>query len=263
MTLKPVFGTLSNRIGVKPVIVGGLLCGGRTSGWPECYRTILRPLRLVEGPGLRARSTHRKRSHSDGRIPPSLAVLAICATAAAIWVASAIPPIATLPRKRSTVADLAGEIVHADFLVPVAALGLAAGALGVVVGFLPLVARTLDLNPIARAGMVTIVAIASAAIQPAIGGRRDRGRISVRVGADTGSGLIAVSLLAIALLPHRATLIIGSALGGIGIGAVTALEFAAGLGAMAGVASFVAVAIEVAARNPTSTRGLTASVARL
>ena len=101
--------------------------------------------------------------------------------------------------------------------------------------------------------MVTIVAITSAAIQPAIGGRRDRGRISVRVGADTGSGLIAVSLLAIAPLPHLATLIIESALGGIGIGAVTALEFAAGLGAMAGVASFVAVSTGVAAWNPTPT----------
>ena len=46
------------------------------------------------------------------------------------------------------------------------------------------------------------------------------------VGASVGSGLIAVSLLGIALLPHLATLIIAAALGGIGIGTVTALGFA-------------------------------------
>lgn len=261
--LKPVFGTLSDRIGVKPVIVGGLLAfavisvvgalvpgivalalvrlgqGAAAAAFsPASSAAVAR----LAGPSAAGRFFGRYGSWKNlgyalgpligsaltlmGGFPLLFAVLAICATAAATWVAAAIPPIAILPRKRSTVADLAREIVHADFLVPVAALGLAAGALGVLVGFLPLVARTLDLNPIAGAGMVTIVAIASAAIQPAVGGWRDRGRITVRVGAATGSGLIALSLLGIALLPHLAILIIASALGGIGIGAVTALGFA-------------------------------------
>lgn len=261
--LKPVFGTLSDRIGVKPVIVGGLVAfalislvgalipgivalafvrlgqGAAAAAFsPASSAAVAR----LAGPGAAGRFFGRYGSWKSlgyalgpligsaltliGGFPLLFAVLAICATSAAIWVASAIRPIAILPRKRSTIADLAREIVHPDFLLPVAALGLAAGALGVLVGFLPLVARTLDLNPIAGAGMVTIVAIASAAIQPAIGGWRDRGRISVRLGAATGSGLIALSLLGIALLPHLATLIVASALGGIGIGAVTALGFA-------------------------------------
>ena len=63
-------------------------------------------------------------------------LLAIYAIVAAIWVASAIPPIAiptvaiptvAIPtkafplRRRSTIADLVREITHPDFLLPVAA----------------------------------------------------------------------------------------------------------------------------------------------
>lgn len=53
-------------------------------------------------------------------------LLAIYAIVAAIWVASAIPPIAIPPkaiplRRRSTIADLVREIAHPDFLLPVAA----------------------------------------------------------------------------------------------------------------------------------------------
>ena len=261
--LKPVFGTLSDRIGVKPVIVGGLIAfaivsligalvpgivalafvrlgqGGAAAAFsPASSAAVAR----LAGPAAAGRFFGRYGSWKSlgyalgpligsaltliGGFPLLFAVLGGCAIAAAIWVATAIQPIAILPRKRSTIADLAREIVHPDFLLPVAALGLAAGALGVLVGFLPLVARTLDLNPIAGAGMVTIVAIASAAIQPLIGGWRDRGRITVRLGAAAGCGLIAVSLLGIALLPHPVTLIIAAALGGFGIGAVTALGFA-------------------------------------
>ena len=53
-------------------------------------------------------------------------LLAIYAIVAAIWVASAIPPIAIPPkaislRRRPTIADLVREITHPDFLLPVAA----------------------------------------------------------------------------------------------------------------------------------------------
>lgn len=233
--LKPIFGALSDRIGPKPVIVGGLIgfavasVLGIWSGEPA----LLALARLGQGAAASAFSPSSSAAVARlagkltgkyfgrygswkglgyslgpllgaglilaGGLPLLFGTLSALALAVAVWVAAALPRIEPLPKPRSTVKDLARQLADRSFLGPTAVLAASTGALGAAVGFLPAVASGAGLGTVASVGAVTLLALVSALIQPRVGRSRDAGRLRDRPAMAGGLALIAAGVLVGAL----------------------------------------------------------------
>ncbi|MDL9979825.1 MFS transporter [Microbacterium sp. ASV49] len=261
--LKPVFGALSDRVGVKPVIVGGLAAFAAASliGVLLPSPIWLGVARFAQGAAASAFSPASSSAvarvadpTSTGRyfgrygswkslgyalgpllgaflvwwagMPALFAALSVLALGATVWVAIALPRIPVLPRKRATLADLAREVGERSFLVPTLVLAATTGALGVAVGFLPLLSTHTGLGPVGGMATVTVLALASTLVQPWAGRRHDAGRLPAGAGTATGLVAIAVGLAVAALVPGPVTLYLAALLIGAGVGLATPLAFA-------------------------------------
>lgn len=261
--LKPVFGALSDRIGTKPVIVGGLLAFAALSliGLWGADPLMLGLARLGQGaaasafsPASSAMVARLGRGKNAGTffgrygswkslgyvIGPLLgaglifaggfallfAALSVLAAATAIWVLVAVPNLAPLPRQRYTVMDLVRQATERRFLVPTLVLAASTSALGAAIGFLPALATRHGLDPIAGTAAVSVLAIASVLTQPRIGHLRDRGRISDTQGMTAGLLLTAGGVALLAVAPGPVTIFIAAVAIGAGVGAATPIGFA-------------------------------------
>lgn len=260
--LKPLFGALSDRIGVRPVIIGGLLA---FSAFSVVGATVPGMLGLVIGrfgqgaaasafspsssaavarltdDATRGRYFGRYGSWKSlgyalgpllgavlvvwGGMPALFWALAVLGLGAAAWVAISVPSVPVLPRRRVTLADLARELVAPGFLVPTLVLAATTGALAVAVGFLPLLGRQAGLDTVWSMAIVTVLAIVSSVAQPFVGAAHDRGRISVRLGTVTGLLLIAGGIAASAVTDHPVALLVTALLVGAGVGTATPIAF--------------------------------------
>lgn len=261
--LKPVFGVVSDRIGAKPVIIGGLVAFAAASALAlvSPAPVVLGLARLGQGAAASAFSPASSAAvarlagkerlgryfgrygawKSLGYVAgPLLGVviarlwgiqalylaLGILAVVAAIWVAVALPALPIVPRPRYSLADLYRQTTEAGFLIPTLLLATATAILGVAVGFLPLLATRLELGSLAGAGSVAVIALVSMLLQPAIGRLRDRGRLHAPAGGFAGLAVAAAALAALAVTPHAITLYAAAAAIGVMTGTVTPLAFA-------------------------------------
>ncbi len=261
--LKPFFGALSDRIGTKPLIVGGLLAFAALSliGLWGADPLMLGLARLGQGAAASAFSpassamvarlaAGRNAGTYFGRygswkslgyvIGPLLgaglilaggfallfASLSVLAAATAAWVMMSVPRLAPLPRQRYTVLDLASQVTERRFLVPTLVLAASTAALGSAVGFLPALATRHGLGPVAGTAAVSVLAIASLLVQPRIGRLRDRHRISDTHGMTAGLLVTAAGVAVMALAPGPVTIFAAAAAIGAGVGAATPLGFA-------------------------------------
>lgn len=260
--LKPLFGALSDRIGVRPVIIGGLLAfsafsvvgavvpgtlglvigrlgqGAAASAFSPSSSAAV--ARLTDA-SVRGRYFGRYGSWKSlgyalgpligavvvvwGGMPALFWALAALGAIAAAWVAVAVPRIPVLPRRRVTVVDLGRELMQTGFLVPTLVLAATTGALAVAVGFLPLLGRQVGLGTVGSMAIVTVLAVASSVVQPLVGAAHDRGRISVRRGTVGGLLLIAVGIALSAAIDHPAALVATALLVGVGVGVATPIAF--------------------------------------
>lgn len=261
--LKPIFGALSDRIGAKPVIVGGLVAFTVAS-----LLALISPAPLVLalarlGQGAAASAFSPASSAAVARLAgkerlgryfgrygawkslgyvagPLIGValvslwdiqalylaLAIIAAAAAVWVILALPTIPVIPRPRYTLADLIRQTTERGFLIPTLLLATTTAILGVAVGFLPLLATRLNLHPLIGAAAVAALALASTLTQPLIGRLRDQHRITTRTGGLAGLTLAATALMLLATAPHAISLFVAAVAIGLMTGTVTPLAFA-------------------------------------
>ncbi|MET7379951.1 MFS transporter [Streptomyces sp. NPDC005526] len=261
--LKPLFGALADRVGARPVLLGGLVAFAAASavygvadspGW-------LWPARLGQGAAASAFSPaasalvarlnpaarHGRAFGSYGfcksvgyTLGPLLggvlvwagglrllfAVTAVLGAAVAVWAALAVPVVPPLPRARQTVLDLARRLADPAFLAPTAALAAATAALAAGVGFLPVSGRAAGLGTVATGAAVSVLAACAAVAQPRAGRALDAGRLTTRSGLTAGL-LIGAAGLGCATLPGLPGILAGAALIGAGAGLITPLGFAA------------------------------------
>ena len=261
--LKPVFGALSDRVGVKPVIVGGLLVFAAASllGVFAATPALLAAARL--GQGAAAAAFSPASSSAVARlVGPSLAgryfgtygswkgvgyaagpllgaglillaglpalffALTVLATAAAAWTLISMPRVEVLPKQRATVLELVKQSTQPGFLGPVLLLAVATAAMGVAVGFFPLIGTQLGLDPILSMGAISVMAVVSAVVQPGIGRVHDAAPHRVNGLMLVGALVLIVALVLPAIAPSLAILLISSALVGLGVGVITPLGFA-------------------------------------
>ncbi|MGW3134068.1 MFS transporter [Streptomyces sp. NPDC001123] len=261
--LKPVFGTLADRVGARPVLLGGLVAFAAASALYVLADSsgLLWVARLGQGAAASAFSPSAsalvarlnpaaKRGRAFGgygfyksigyTLGPLLggvlvwagglrllfAVLAMLGVTVAGWAALAVPDVPPLPRARQTVLDLARRLADPVFLAPTAALAAATAALSVGVGFLPVSGRAAGLGTVATGAAVSVLAATAALVQPRAGRALDEGRLTTRTGLTTGLLLTAAGL-ACAMLPGLTGILTAALLTGAGTGLITPLGFAA------------------------------------
>ena len=261
--LKPVFGTLADRIGARPVLLGGLVAFAAASamyavadspGWLWAARLGQGAAASAFSPSASALVARLNPAAKHGRafgsygfcksigytLGPLLGgvlvwagglrllftVLAVLGAAVAGWAALAVPVVAPLPKVRQTVLDLARRLADPAFLRPTAALAAATAALSVGVGFLPVSGRAAGLGTVATGAAVSVLAACAALVQPRAGRALDDGRLTSRSGLTTGL-LLAAAGLGCAMLPGLLGVLSGAALIGAGTGLITPLGFAA------------------------------------
>lgn len=261
--LKPVFGTIADRIGARPVLLGGLVAFAVASalyaladspGWLWAARLGQGAAASAFSPAASALVARLNPAAKHGRafgsygfyksigytLGPLLGgvlvwagglrllftVLAVLGASVAVWALVAVPVVPPLPRARQTVLDLARRLADPVFLAPTAALAGATAALSVGVGFLPVSGAVAGLGTVATGAAVSVLAACAAVVQPRAGRALDAGRITARGGLTVGL-LLAAAGLACAMLPGLTGVLLAAALIGAGTGLITPLGFAA------------------------------------
>ncbi|MEV4394946.1 MFS transporter [Nonomuraea sp. NPDC049607] len=280
--LKPLFGSLADRIGARPVLLGGLVAFAIASalyvvadspGWLWAARLGQGAAASAFSPSASALVARLNPAAKLGRafggygfwksigytLGPLLggvlvwagglrllfAVLTVLGLAVAVWAALAVPTVPPLPKARQTVLDLARRLADPAFLVPTAALAGATAALSVGVGFLPVSGRVAGLGTVATGAAVSVLAACAAVVQPRAGRALDAGRLGTRTGMLAGL-LVTAAGLACAMLPGLTGILSAAVLIGAGTGLITPLGFAA-----------------LAARTPAERMGQTMGAAEL
>lgn len=263
VVLKPVFGALSDRVGVKPVIVGGLVVFAAASliGVFAATPALLAIARLAQGaaasafspasssavarmvgPDLAGRYFGRYGSWKGlgyaagpllgaglivlAGLPALFAALAVLALAAAVWALVAMPVVPVLPKERATLRELVRQSTAAAFVGPVLLLAVGTGALGVAVGFLPLIAARVGADPVLGMASVSVLAVVSAVVQPRVGRVHDTRPRHVTPLVLGASLLLVLGLALVALVPSAAAVFVSAAAIGLGVGVLTPLGFA-------------------------------------
>lgn len=262
--LKPAFGALADRIGARPVLLGGLAgFAAASAGFVLAgEQDALAAARFAQGAAAAAFSpaasaliarfsptARRGRAFGSygawkglgyttgpllggglialGGFRLLFTALAVLGLGVAAWAAITLPAAPPLPRTRQTILGLARRLAQPSFLQPVVALAGATAALSAGVGFLPVRGAQAGLGPLATGAAASLLALAAALIQPRAGRAHDAGRLPTTTGTAAGLALTAVGFVAAVALPGLPGLLLAGAAVGTGAGLVTPLGFAA------------------------------------
>jgi MFS transporter, DHA1 family, tetracycline resistance protein len=262
VALKPVFGSLADRVGARPVLLGGLLAfavasaafvvagnpawvglarfgqGAAAAAFSPAAGVLVSRLTPQgrQGRGFGRYGAWKGLGYTLGPVLGGVliaaggynllfATLAVLGVTVAAWALLVLPIVPPLPRTRQTVADLARRLTSPGFVRPTLALAAATGALSVGVGFLPVIGAERGLGPLITGAMVSLLAAAAALLQPRAGRAHDDGRIGDRTGMAGGLVVTALGCAAV-LIPGVAGLLTAAVLIGVGVGLITPIGFA-------------------------------------
>lgn len=262
VVLKPVFGSLADRVGPRPVLLGGLAGfaiasaafvlagdpalvgvarfgqGAAAAAFSPAASAIVARLAPAtrQGRAFGRYGAWKGLGYTLGPLLGGVLItaggfallfttLAALATAVAVWAAGAVPPVLPLARTRQTLRDVARGLLDPGFVRPTVALAAATAALAVGVGFLPV--RGAGLGPLLTGTCVSALAATAALVQPWAGRARDAGRLPDRAGMATGLLLAAAGCAVAALVPGLPGILPAALAIGAGTGLVTPLGFAA------------------------------------
>jgi DHA1 family tetracycline resistance protein-like MFS transporter len=260
--LKPVFGSLADRVGARPVLLGGLLAfaaasaafvlagdpawvglarfgqGAAAAAFSPAAGVLVARLtpKTGQGTGFGRYGAWKGLGYTLGPVLGGVLIavggyallfttLAVLGVVVAGWALLVVPAAPPLPRTRQTVADLVRRLTSPGFVRPTLALAAATAALSVGVGFLPVVGAGRGLGALATGAIVSLLAAAAAVIQPRAGRARDRDRIGDRTGLAAGLVLTAIGCAAV-VIPGIAGLVAAALLIGCGVGVITPIGFA-------------------------------------
>jgi MFS family permease len=261
--LKPVFGSLADRVGPRPVLLGGLVAfalasaafvlagdpaavglarfgqGAAAAAFSPAAGALVARLSPAKRQG-RAFGGYGAWKSIGYTLGPLLggvlitvggfsllfATLAGLALAVTGWAMLAVPADPPLPRTRQTVLDLVRRLSRPGFLRPTATLAGTTAALAVGVGFLPVSGAAAGLNSLATGAAVSLLAVCSALVQPWAGRARDAGRLQDGVGMAGGLALVAIGMAVAALVPGVGGVLAAAVDIGAGVGLATPLAFA-------------------------------------
>ncbi|MBO0850948.1 MAG: MFS transporter [Pseudonocardia sp.] len=268
--LKPVFGSVADRIGPRPVLLAGLLGfavasagfavagdpalvglarlgqGAAAAAFSPAASTLV--ARLVppdqRGRGFGGYGAWKGLGYALGPLvggvlitlggyPVLFGVLALLAVTVAAAAAAFTPAVEPLPRTRQTLLDLTRQLTDNDFLRPTAALAGATAALFSGVGFLPALGAAHGVGPLLTGGAVSALAAVAALVQPWVGKAHDQARISTRAGMAGGLALAAAGLALAATLSVLDITLVGILAGALLIGAGTGLTTTLGFAHLA------------------------------
>jgi DHA1 family tetracycline resistance protein-like MFS transporter len=264
VVLKPILGALSDRVGPRPVLLGGLVAfaacsaafvlattpvwlglarlgqGAAAAAFSPAAATLIARLAPAHrsGRAFGGYGAYKSLGYAGGPLLGSalvtlggftalFATLAVLAAAVATWAALIVPRVAPLPRTRQTVLDLARRLGSRGFLAPTTGLAATTAALAAGVGFLPVLGAHAGLHPIQAGAVVSLLALATAAAQPWAGRARDTTHLPDTIGMALGLLTAAAGLTLTALTTSLPTLLASALLTGAGIGLATPLGFAA------------------------------------
>jgi MFS transporter, DHA1 family, tetracycline resistance protein len=262
IVLKPVFGTLSDRIGPRPVLLGGLVAFALASAAFAVAGQAqwLGAARLAQGAAAAAFSPAagatlaalggRKRTgqlfggyggaKSLGYLAGPLAggalvavggydllfaSLAVLAGGAGALAARTLPQIPPTPRQRSTIIGLTRRLTHPSFLAPVTLLALGTAALSAGVGYLPVLGARHHLTALQTGALVSLLAATTAVLQPWAGRAHDRAALPTNAG-PVALLLAATGFIIAVVIPDVLGIAIAAILIGAGVAISTPIGFA-------------------------------------
>lgn len=263
LILKPLFGALSDRIGPRPVIVGGLVVFAAASliGVFGAGPLWLGLARLLQGAGASAFSpassaavarlvpAHRRGSYfgrygswkglgyAGGPVIGALivhvggtrwlfAILVVMGVVTAVAVLVRVERIAPLPRQRATIAVLLRAVADRQFLVPVVVLAVGSAAIGALTGMLPALGNGVGIPLLVSTLAVAVLAVTSSLVQPLAGRAHDAGRLGAGTAGVVGTLGIAVAFALLAVVPAVGTLFVAALLAGAAVAVLTPVAFA-------------------------------------
>lgn len=261
--LKPVFGVLADRIGARPVLIGGLVGFAVASAAFAAARhpDALGVARLAQGasaaafsPAASAMVAALGGQKARGRVFGGygaakglgyvagpvvggglvmaggyrllfamMAVLGLAVAGVALFTVPAGP---TTAKARPTVVGLVRVLGTTEFVRPVVALGGATAALSASVGFLPVIGARHHLGPLVTGAAVSALAAFAALVQPKAGRALDARTLRAGHGMAFGLAATALGLVLAVALPAAAGLATAAVLVGCGVGVVTPVGFA-------------------------------------
>ncbi|KAA0080449.1 MFS transporter [Mycolicibacterium sp. P9-64] len=264
VVLKPVFGSLVDHVGPRPVLIGGLIGfaaasaaffvagdpgllglarfgqGAAAAAFSPAASTLVARLTPTGGHGRRFGSygAWKGLGYTLGPLLGGMlvtlggyntlfAVLSGLAVVVAVWAACIVPKVEPLPRRRSTIVDLARRLTRRGFLIPTVILAASTATLSIGVGFLPILAASAGANALASGAMVSVMSACAALSQPWAGRALDANRLSYRTGSIAGLTACVAGLVLAAQMAGPVGLIAGAIVIGLGAGVLTPLGFAA------------------------------------